>query len=56
MAENKHTKGELKYMQSMSLESKIEFTKRRIRGWYESWVKYEIFNTKTVKSRFVTGR
>lgn len=56
MAENKHTKGELKYMQSMSLESKIEFTKRRIRGWYESWVKYEIYNTKTGKSRFVTGR
>lgn len=56
MAENAHTKGELKYMQSMSLDNKIEFTKRRIRGWYESWVKYEIYNTKTGKSRFVTGR
>ena len=56
MSENKHTKGELKYMQSMSLDNKIEFTKRRIRGWYESWVKYEIYDTKTGKSRFVTGR
>lgn len=56
MAENAHTKGELKYMQSMSLDSKIEFTKRRIRGWYESWVKHEIYNTKTGKCRYVTGR
>lgn len=56
MAENAHTKGELKYMQSMSLDSKIEFTKRRIKGWYESWVKYEIYNTKTGKTRYVTGR
>ena len=51
-----HTREELAYLQSMSLDSKIEFTKRRIRGWYESWVKYEIYNTKTGKSRFVTGR
>ena len=51
-----HTREELAYLRSMSLDSKIEFTKRRIRGWYESWVKYEIYNTKTGKSRFVTGR
>lgn len=51
-----HTKEELAYLQSMSLDSKIEFTKRRIRGWYESWLKYEIYNANTGEYRYVTGR
>lgn len=51
-----HTREELAYLQSMSLDSKIEFTKRRIRGWYESWLKYEIYNTNTGEYRYVTGR
>ena len=51
-----HTREELAYLQSMSLDSKIEFTKRRIRGWWESWLKYEIYNTNTGEYRYVTGR
>lgn len=56
MEDMAHTKEELAYLQSMSLDSKIEFTKRRIRGWYESWLKYEIYNANTGKYRYVTGR
>lgn len=56
MEDMAHTKEELAYLQSMSLDSKIEFTKRRIRGWYESWLKYEIYNTNTGQYRYVTGR
>ncbi|MBR4859339.1 MAG: phosphoadenosine phosphosulfate reductase family protein [Clostridia bacterium] len=52
--ENAHTKGELRYMQSMSLDSKIQFTNRRLQGWFENWVKYKIYNEKTGKVRFVT--
>ena len=51
-----HTREELAYLQSMSLDSKIEFTKCRIRGWYESWLKYEIYNTNTGEYRYVIGR
>ena len=54
MAEMAHTKGELKYMQSMSLSSKIQFSNRRLQGWFENWVKYKIINTKTGKVRYVT--
>lgn len=51
----KHTKGELKQMQSLPLRSKIIMTKQRIQAWYESWKRYEIVNEKTNKSRFVTA-
>lgn len=32
-----HTKSELKQMQSLPLNVKIQMTKRRIREWYEYW-------------------
>lgn len=51
---NKHDPQDLKQMQSLSLDSKINMTKQRIKDWYESWVKFEIFNRKTEKTRFVT--
>lgn len=51
----KHTKSELKQMQSLPLRSKIMMTKQRIKAWYESWKRYEIVNEKTNKSRFVTA-
>lgn len=51
----KHTKGELKQMQSLPLRSKIMMTKQRIKAWYKSWKRYEIVNEKTNKSRFVTA-
>nr|DAW56155.1 MAG TPA: phosphoadenosine-phosphosulfate reductase [Caudoviricetes sp.] len=36
-ARPKHTDGELKIMQSFSLETKIQMTKQRIRDWYEAY-------------------
>ena len=35
--EKKHSKSDLKQMQSIPLEAKIEMTKRRIREWYDNW-------------------
>ena len=37
MARPKHTDGDLKLMQSFSLETKIQMTKQRIRDWYEAY-------------------
>lgn len=50
----KHQKSDLIQMQSLPLEAKIIMTKQRIKVWYESWCKFEIINTKTGKTRFVT--
>jgi 3'-phosphoadenosine 5'-phosphosulfate sulfotransferase (PAPS reductase)/FAD synthetase len=35
--ETKHSKSDLKQMQSLPLDAKIEMTKRRIREWYDNW-------------------
>lgn len=51
----KHTAYDLAQMQSLPLEAKIRMTKQRIQQWYESWVRYEIHNKKTGKTRFVTA-
>lgn len=51
---NKHMPYDLKQMQSLPLEAKIRMTKARIQVWYESWVRFEICNKKTGKTRFVT--
>ena len=51
---NKHLPHDLKQMQSLPLEAKIVMTQQRIKVWFESWVKYTIFNSKTKKTRFVT--
>lgn len=51
---NAHGKYELKQLQSLPLEYKIELTKRRIEVWYNSWTKFEIFNEATGKTRFTT--
>lgn len=50
----KHNKEDLKQTQSLPLESKIIMTKQRIKVWYESWCRFEIVNTKTGKTHFVT--
>lgn len=55
MSENKHTSYDLAQMQSLPLEAKIIMTKQRIKDWYESWVRYEIVNTETGKTRYVTA-
>ena len=51
---NKHMPWDLAQMQSLPLEAKIRMTQERIRTWYESWKRYEIFNKKTGKTRFAT--
>lgn len=52
--ENRHQPYDLAQMQSLPLEAKIRMTKERIEGWYESWCKFEIYDTATEKTRFVT--
>lgn len=37
MADNRHTKGDLRQMQAVPLVGKILMTKRRIREWYDAW-------------------
>lgn len=37
MADNKHTRGDLRQMQAVPLAGKIQMTKRRIREWYDAW-------------------
>ncbi len=37
MAENKHTLSDLYQMQSLSLDSKISMTRRRIQGWVDEF-------------------
>lgn len=51
---NRHGPNDLKMLQSLPLEAKIEMTKERIRVWYESWTRFEIQNLETGKIRFVT--
>ena len=51
---NAHLASDLKQMQSLPLEAKINMTKERIRTWYESWWRYEIKDTETGKTRFIT--
>lgn len=52
---NKHTTQDLAQMQSLPLEAKIRMTKQRIQRWYDSWIRYEIHNKKTGKTRYVTA-
>lgn len=54
MSGNRHQPNDLKQMQSLPLEAKIQMTKERIEAWYNSWVRYEIENLDTGKTRFVT--
>lgn len=51
---NMHQPWDLKQMQSLPLEAKIRMTKARIKVWYESWMRFEIYDKETGKTRFVT--
>ena len=51
---NAHRPWDLKQMQSLPLEAKIRMTKERIEAWYNAWWRYEIEDTATGKTRFVT--
>lgn len=54
MGVNRHGPNDLKMLQSLPLEAKINMTKERIRAWYESWTRFEIENLDTGKIRYVT--
>lgn len=54
MSSNAHQASDLKQMQSLPLEAKIRLTQQRIKVWYESWVRFEIYDKATGKVRFVT--
>lgn len=47
---------ELRRMQAFPLSQKIEMTQERIKGWYESWYRFEIIDTETGKTRYVPVR
>ena len=51
---NVHQPADLKQLQSLPLEAKIILTKQRIKTWYESWTRFEIYDKETGKTRFVT--
>lgn len=51
---NAHQPTDLKQMQSLPLEAKILMSQDRIRAWYETWKRFEIFDEETGKTRFET--
>lgn len=54
MSDNVHQPSDLAQMQMLPLEAKIMMTKQRIKAWYESWTRFEIYDDATGKTRFVT--
>lgn len=54
MMNNVHEAYDLAQMQALPLEAKIRMTKQRIKAWYESWTRFEIYDEATGKTRFVT--
>lgn len=53
---NAHNYSDLVQMQGLPLESKILMTRQRIKAWYESWTRFEIYDAATKKTRFETFR
>lgn len=54
MSQNRHQVSDLKQLQSLPLEYKIQMTKERIKVWYESWWRCKIENLDTGKVRWET--
>lgn len=54
MQANAHTAQDLKAMQALPLDAKIQMSQQRIKVWYESWTRFEIVNDETGKTRFET--
>lgn len=50
----KHRPEDLKQMQSLPLDSKIILTQQRIKAWYDTWTRFEIYDKETGKTRFTT--
>lgn len=51
----RHGPNDLRQLQSLPLEAKIMLTKQRIEVWYESWVKFTIYDKATGKRRWITA-
>lgn len=49
-----HSANDLRQMQALPLDEKIQMTRERIRAWYENWTRFEICDTATGKTRFAT--
>lgn len=54
MSENRHQPNDLKQLQSLPLEYKIQMTRERIKVWYESWWRFKIENLDTGAIRWET--
>ena len=54
MDADRHDAKELKYLQGLPLEKKIQMTQERIEAWYESWTRFEIIDDATGKTRYET--
>ena len=52
---NAHQASDLKQMQALPLEAKERMSAERIKVWFESWVKYTIYDVKTKKTRTITN-
>lgn len=51
----RHGPNDLRQLQSLPLEAKIMLTKQRIEVWYESWMKFTIYDKATGKRRWITA-
>ena len=51
---NRHQAGDLKQLQSLPLEYKIQMTKERIKVWHESWWRFKVENLDTGEIRWET--
>ena len=45
---------ELKYLQSLPLEEKIQLTQERIKAWHDAWMRFEIEDERTGRRYFKT--
>lgn len=50
----RHTTYDLQQMQALPLKAKVIMTEQRLRVWLDNWARFEIFNKKTGKTRYVT--
>lgn len=50
----RHSPEDLKQMQSLPLDYKIILSEERIKAWYDTWTKFEIYDKETGKTRFDT--
>ena len=54
MSKKAHLPSDLAQMQALPLEAKEGMSEQRLKVWFGSWTRFEIFNTKTGSTRFKT--